>query len=121
MPNFLGGIRATLIPAAVAGLAFVLLFVAFQRLRTAGAEAALSRNVGGAAIASGQDASNTVGAVGASAAAYDQTGRTNDAEIRKADGAGQSVAAGVDRAGRNALCLRAAYRRDPRCLRQPAP
>jgi hypothetical protein len=115
------GLRSTLIAGAAALLLGVLLLGQCQRARTAGMEAALGRNAAGAAIASGQDASNTVGSVSASEAATDATGRTNDAEIRKAQGAAQAVPAAVDTAGRNALCLRAAYRRDPRCLRQPAP
>ena len=115
------GLRATLIAGAIALLMALLLLAQCQRARTAGAEASLSRETAGAAIASGKDAARTVGAVGASEAAIDATGRTNDAEIRKAAGADQAVPAGVDTAGRNALCLRAAYRRDPRCLRQPAP
>ena len=115
------GLRWTLIAGIVAlGLALLLLATC-QRARTATMEAALGRNTAGAAVASGQDAVGTVGAVGASEAAIDATGRTNDAEIRKAEGAAVAVPAAVDRAGRAALCMRAAYRSDPRCVRKPAP
>ena len=115
------GLRTTLIAAAVALVLALLLLGQCQRARTAGAEAALSRNAASAAIASGQDAAGTVGAVSASEAAADAIGRKNDAEIRKADGAGVAVSVAVDTAGRSALCLRSAYRSDPRCLRKPAP
>lgn len=115
------GLRTTLIAGAMALVLGVLLLATCQGLRTASASAALNRNAAGAAIASGQDAVGTVGAVSASEAATDAIGRTNDADIRKAEGAAEPVPAAVDTAGRNALCLRAAYRRDPRCLRKPAP
>lgn len=115
------GLRTTLIAGAVALVLGLLLLAKCQEARTASASAALSRNAAGAAIASGQDAVGTVGTVSASEAATDAIGRTNDAEIRKAEGADVAVSSAVDTAGRNALCLRAAYRRDPRCLRQPAP
>jgi hypothetical protein len=103
---------------AVLGL---LVLARCQGARTAGAEARLSKETAASAIESGGDAVNTVGAVSASEAATDVIGRTNDAEIRKAEGAGQVVPVAVDAAGRASLCRRAAYRSDPRCLRQPAP
>gem|GEM_PF-4222328 len=114
------GLRSTLIAGAIALVLALFLLAQCQHARTAGADAALSRNVAGAAVESGSDAVGTVGSVGASEAAIDATGRTNDAEIHKAAGADQGVPAAVDAAGRNALCLRAAYRLDPRCLRKPA-
>jgi hypothetical protein len=115
------GTRLTLILGGVALLLGVLLLATCQGWRSAGATAALNRDAAGAAIASGQDAVTTVGAVGASEAVTDAIGRKNDADIRKAEGADVAVSAAVDTAGRSALCMRSAYRSDPRCLRKPAP
>ncbi len=102
-------------------LGLLLALARCQGARTAGAEARLSKETAASAIESGQDAVNTVGAVSASEAATDATGRKNDADIRKAAGAGQVVPGAVDAAGRASLCRRHAYRSDPRCLRQPDP
>lgn len=113
------GLRSTLIAAAVA-LVLALLFLGqCQRARTAGAEAALSKETGASAVASGRDAVGAVAAVSGRESAGDAIGRTNDAEIRKAEGAGQAVPGAVDAAGRSSLCRRAAYRGDAKCLRFP--
>jgi hypothetical protein len=111
------GLRGTLIAAALALVLALLLLGQCQRARNAGAEAALAGASGRAAIESGKDAVGAVGAVSARESASNEIGRTNDAEIRKAPGADQAVPAAVDHAGRAGLCRRAAYRRDPKCLR----
>lgn len=111
------GLRSTLIAAGVALVLAALLLNRCQAAQSAGAEASLSKNTAAAAVQSGQDAVGAVGGVAASESATDATGRTNDAEIRKAVGADQAVPAAVDAAGRSGLCRRTAYQRDPRCVR----
>lgn len=81
------------------------------------AEARLGRNQAEAAAESGADAVNTVGAAGEREAAGDELTRTNDAEIRNAEGADAQVAQPVAEAGLQALCRRAAHRDSPRCVR----
>jgi len=115
-----------LVRKIVAGLvlvAIILVLVALnscQTARTAQTEAKLGRNQTSAAIASGADAANTVGDVGARAADTDRTTLENTDEIRSAPGADAPVDAGVHGAGIRSLCKRAAYRGRPECLQQPA-
>lgn len=87
---------------------------------TARTEARLQTNQTSAAIASGADAANTVGDVGARAADTDRTTMENADEIRSAPGADAPVDRGVHDAGLRSLCKRAAYRGRPECLQQPA-
>jgi len=76
----------------------------------------------GAATASGHDAIETVSAAAARDAAEDTLTRTNEKEIRDAQGAGQPVDPAATRAGLDGLCRRAAYRDAQRCkLRRPSP
>jgi hypothetical protein len=87
-----------------------------QAARTAKTETRLSNNQTGAAIASGADAANTVGDVGARAAETDRTTLENADEIRSAPGADAPVNTGVHGAGLRSLCKRAAYRGRPECM-----
>lgn len=80
------------------------------------AEARLGKNQTEAAQQSGEDAVNTVGAAGEREAGIDETTRTNEREIRNAEGADAPVAGGVRDAGLRSLCRRASYRNDPRCV-----
>lgn len=91
-----------------------------QQAQTAKTETKLATGQTGAAIASGADAAQTVGAVGAGEAATDTITRENDRAIRNAPGADAPVSDGVHDAGLRALCKRAAYRGRPECLQQPA-
>lgn len=111
------GLRSPLIAAAVALMLALLLLGQCQRARTLRAEATLVGASGRAAVESGKDAVSAVGAVSGRERASDATGRTNDADIRNAPGADQVVPVAVDHAGRAGLCRRAAYKRDPKCLR----
>lgn len=79
------------------------------------AEARLGRNQADAASESGSDAVNTVGKAGDREAASDALTRSNDQEIRNAEGSDAKVATPARDAGLAALCRRAAYRNDPRC------
>lgn len=81
------------------------------------AEARLGRNQAAAAAQSGEDAVNTVGAAGDRDATTDALSRENSDAIRNAQGADAPLAAPVRDAGLQALCRRAAYARDPRCVR----
>jgi hypothetical protein len=75
----------------------------------------VERSQAEAASNSAADAINTVTGVGSNQAASEDLGRTNERDIRAAEGANERVGAGVNAAGRAALCKRAAYRDDPKC------
>lgn len=81
------------------------------------AEARLGRNQAEAAAQSGAGAVNTVGAAGDREAAGDALTRSNEEDIRNAEGADAEVARPVADAGLAALCRRAAHRDSPRCVR----
>lgn len=68
-----------------------------------------------AATNSAADAVNTQAGVNANSTASEDLTRSNDADIRGAEGANAQVGAGVDAAGRKALCKRKAYRNHPKC------
>lgn len=85
------------------------------------AEAKLRGNQVEAAQASGKDAVNTVGEAGKRESASADLDRTNEGEIRNAEGADAAVAAPVRDAGLRSLCRRASYRNDPRCVQRPDP
>lgn len=104
---------AALLVAALAGL-FAL--QSCQTARTAKTEARLGKGQTESALASGADAVESVGEVGARAAQTDRTTMENADDIRKAPGAAAPVAGGVHDAGLRALCKRAAYRGRPECL-----
>lgn len=88
-----------------------------QSARTARTEARLSSEQGQAASESARDAIGAVGAVSGRGAAGDQLTRENEADIRAALGADAQVSAEVRSAGLAAICKRAAYRDDPRCVK----
>jgi len=99
----------------------VLLFNAWQSAATAKTEAKLSTNQTGAAIASGVDAVETVGKVGAAEAMTDTITRENERAIRQAPGADAPVSDAVDAVARERLCRRAVYRVRPECLQYTPP
>jgi ABC-type protease/lipase transport system fused ATPase/permease subunit len=86
-----------------------------DKRRSQAAQARVERSQAEAASNSAADAINTVTGVGTNQAASEDLGRTNERDIRAAEGAGERVGAGVNAAGRAALCKRAAYRDDPKC------
>jgi hypothetical protein len=75
----------------------------------------MERSQAAAASNSAAYAIGTVAASGEAAAASEQLTRSNENTIRAAQGAGDKVGAGVNTAGRAALCKRKAYRDDPKC------
>jgi hypothetical protein len=68
-----------------------------------------------AATNSAADAIGTVSRRGAEETASENLTRSNEREIRGADGAGERIKPGVDYAGRAALCRRQAYKDSERC------
>lgn len=106
-----------LIATGVVILLLVVAFLTVKSMFTAGpkAEARLGKNQAEAAAQSGSDAVNTVGKAGDREAAIAELDRTNEREIRSADGAQDGVKAPVRDAGLAALCRREAYQRDARC------
>lgn len=107
----------------IGAIAFLLLLWALYSAITAKpkAEARLARNQAEAASQSGADAVNTVGRAGDREAAGDALTRSNDKDIRDAEGADATVAAPVRDAGLASLCKRRAYSRDPRCVQYADP
>lgn len=68
-----------------------------------------------AASNSAADAIGTVAASGEASAASENLTRSNEQQIRAADGANDKVNPAVRDAGIAALCRREAYRNDPKC------
>lgn len=103
---------------AIAAAVAVLVLWALYNAITAKpkAEARLGRNQAEAAAESGSDAVNTVGAAGDREAASDALTRSNEEEIRHAEGADAAVADPARTAGLRALCRRASYRGKPECV-----
>jgi hypothetical protein len=108
-----------LIVAAIAALLLVAAFLAVRALFVGdlGVKAKLGRNQANAALQSGHDAVDTVGAQQAAESATDAITRANEAEIRNAPGADAKVAPEASQAGIRAICRRAAAKDDPRCAK----
>lgn len=106
-------------------LALVLLVVlpgSCRRERNAAATARVERGAAKAASDNGRDAVATVGRAAVRRDTIERVTRTNQEEIRHANGAEARVAAAVRDAGIVGLCRRDAYRDDPRCgVRRAAP
>jgi hypothetical protein len=112
----------------VIGLALALLLAGFLTVRScqtasvAKTESKLATGQADAALKSGADAVGAVGDAAARAAQSERLTQENADVIRKAEGADSPVADGARDAGLFALCKRAAYRREPRCVQfTPAP
>lgn len=110
--------------ARVIGLivAAVLLIVAIgfgvhscDKRRSAASQARVERSQASAASNSAADAVGTVAASGEAAAASEALTRSNEQQIRAAEGSTDKVKPAVRDAGLQALCRRAAYKNDPRC------
>jgi predicted negative regulator of RcsB-dependent stress response len=115
--------RAVALAIAAAALILLALFGwhEWQATRTARAEARLATGQAGAALASGQDAANTIGNRMDTDAATDTVTRENDHAIRTAPGADAPVDAALRDAALRGLCRRAAYRHDAKCLQHADP
>lgn len=118
---------ATRVVAMVIAGIFLLLVIGFgvrqcQKNRSAASQARVERSQAEAASESAKDAIGTVSEAGKREAASEDLSRTNEKEIRNAEGAKERVGSDVDLAGRRSLCRRAAYRDDPKCrMFKPAP
>lgn len=86
-----------------------------EKQRSRGAQSRVERSQGEAASNSAADAINTVSRSGESERASEDLTRSNEQEIRHADGANDPVNPASRDAGRRALCMRRAYRDDPQC------
>lgn len=79
-------------------------------------ESKLNANRADAAIATGQDAANSVAISDASAAAIDQITMENEREIRQAQGAAAPLDPDLHRAGLGGLCRYPTYRGAKECM-----
>ncbi|MGX7926443.1 hypothetical protein ACWPMX_07705 [Tsuneonella sp. HG094] len=104
------------IAAVVVVLGVLWLFGALTNGERAKTEAKLGRNSAEAAIESGGDAVDTVGAQGGAERATDTITMENADAIRNAEGAAAPVARPARDAGLRSLCRRAAYHQRPECL-----
>lgn len=110
---------------AIAVLVALIIFAgpaACSKFRSMAEQARLGHAQGEAQANSSADAVNTVARAGEASAASEDMTRTNEREIRNAQGADDRVQTGVNDAGIRALCLRASYRDSERCrLLRPNP
>ncbi|MEA1071296.1 hypothetical protein [Sphingomonas sp. LY160] len=106
---------AVIVGLVLMALAFTIIPGCVREWRSERAQSRVDNAQAGAAQTSAGEAINTVAASGQSEAASEDLTRSNERDIRSADGAGERVGAPVDLAGRRALCRRAAYATDPRC------
>jgi hypothetical protein len=123
LPAWLTKSVAIVIAGIVALLLIAGLFAwhEWRAAHTAKVETRLATGQAGAAIASGQDAANTVGNRMDTDAATDTITRENDNAIRNAPGASAPVDPALRDAALRGLCRRAAYRGDARCLQYAHP
>lgn len=106
----------------VAGIAALVLVVGFtvrscDSHRSRAAQARVERSQSEAAANSAADAINAVSAAGEREAGSEALTRSNEQQIRNAQGANDHVNPAVRDAGIAALCRRQAYANDPRCKR----
>lgn len=105
------------IVGAVLLLLAVALFVrSCDKRRSQAAQSRVERSQAEAQSNSAADAINTVAASGEAERASEDLTRSNEKEIRGAEGAHDKVNPAVRDAGIAALCRRQAYRKDPRCF-----
>lgn len=88
-----------------------------DKRRSQAAQTRVERSQAGAQANSGADAIGTVQRSGEAAAASEALTRSNEQQIRSAQGANDKVNPAVRDAGIAALCRRQAYANDPRCKR----
>lgn len=95
---------------------------ACQMIRSQHAQSKVDKAQAGAAAESGGDAVETTAAAGHREAGSEELTRTNEREIRAAEGADQRINPAAQAAGLRALCRREAYRGTERCkifLKEP--
>jgi hypothetical protein len=106
---------------ALIGLVLLVALVVFggpaacSKIRSMGAQSRVDRSQFDAASNSAADAVGTVAASGEATAASEDLTRTNERDIRNAQGSGDKVNPAARDAGLTALCKRPAYKDEPRC------
>jgi hypothetical protein len=111
---------STRIIAMIAGAVLLLGIIAFgvhscDQRRSKAAQGRVERSQAEAASNSAADAINTVSASGEASRASEDLTRSNERDIRAAQGANDKINPAVRDAGLAALCKRQAYANDPRC------
>lgn len=119
------GLRSSLIMAGVI-IVLVLLAVtlgpaACNRIRSQGAQNRLNQGETEALANSAHDAVETQGKANRRETESEALTRSNEKEIRDAEGANDAVNPGVNAAGLRSLCRRSAYRDSQRCKLLNAP
>jgi hypothetical protein len=124
-------IRGYEIGARLIGIVVIALLVAAvifggpaacSKMRSMAAQGRMDRSQSEAHANSSADAVNTVAASGEASAASEALTRSNEEDIRNAKGSNQAVDPAARDSGLHALCLRRAYRDDPKCrVQQPHP
>ena len=112
--------RQLVLIAVIVALAAILIFAgpaACNKIRSMAAQARVQHAQTEALSNSANDAVGTVARSGEAERASEELTRTNEQQIRAAEGANDKVNPAVRDAGIAALCRRAAYRDDPRCKR----
>lgn len=112
--------------AMVAGAILLIAIAGFglnqcQKRRSQAAQAKVERSQAEAASKSAADAIGTVRASGEAERASEELTRSNEKEIRNAEGANDPVNPAVRDAGLRSLCRRPAYRNNERCKLLNAP
>lgn len=114
IPVNLPSLRTVLIVLGI--FAALALVMAVRGCSSAKTEAKLATGQAGAAIKSGGDAVQTIGNQMTAETASDAITKENTDAIRSAPGANAPVTPTARDAGLRALCRRAAYRGDPKCV-----
>jgi hypothetical protein len=112
-------LSARLIALIVAVVALILIVLAafhfYEKSRSQGAQSRVNAGQQGAFQNSSVDAVSTISNAAANEAASDELTRKNEEDIRNAKGSSAAVDPAARDAGLRALCLRGAYRDDPKC------
>lgn len=96
-------------------IASALIVRSCDKRRSEAAQTRVERSQGEAQANSAADAIGTVARSGEAERASEELTRSNEQQIRAAEGASDQVNPAVRDAGLAALCRREAYRNDPRC------
>lgn len=113
-----------IVAAVVFGLVIVLAVSGYgmwQSMRSAATEKRVERAQSGATVESAKDAIATQGAAQERETASEELTKTNEKEIRHAEGANEPLPGAVTAAGRDSLCRRASYRSSKYCLQRSTP
>jgi hypothetical protein len=115
MPSLSARVIAMIIGAALLIVGLALLVHSCDVRRSKAAQSRVDRGQAGAFANSASDAVGTVAASGGREAASEDLTRSNDRDIRAAQGSSDKVNPAARDAGLAALCRRQAYRNNRRC------